>query len=278
MENTPSAGPSAASWPAIIAGAFVAASVSVVLLVLGTGLGFATISPWPGRGVSATTFAVGTAIWLIVTQWISSGFGGYITGRLRTRWIGTHTHEVFFRDTAHGFVMWAVATVLVAATLATSLFSAVGSGMHAATGSASSAAQVAAPAGSSGANAYAVDKLFRLEAGSTGAQQNADDPRAEASHIAANVWVTGTVSAEDRGYLTQLVEARTGAPPAQAQQRVDDFIAGAMDVQAKVKSEAEAVRKTAAHTAMYTALALLVGAFIASVSAALGGHLRDEHP
>src|SRR3981189_3715567 len=98
-------GASAVSWPAIVAGAFVAASVSLVLFALGSGLGFASISPWPGHGVSATTFAVTTAIWLIVMQWVSSGFGGYITGRLRTRWIGTHTHEVFFRDTGHGVRM-----------------------------------------------------------------------------------------------------------------------------------------------------------------------------
>ena len=95
---------SAASWPAIIAGAFVAASISLVLFVLGSGLGFAEISPWPGHGATATTFAVTTAIWLIVMQWVSSAAGGYITGRLRTRWHGTHTHEVFFRDTAHGLL------------------------------------------------------------------------------------------------------------------------------------------------------------------------------
>jgi hypothetical protein len=130
-------GASAASWPAIVAGAFVAASVSLVLLALGSGLGFAAISPWSGHGVTATTFAITTAIWLIVMQWVSSAFGGYITGRLRTRWVGTHTHEVFFRDTAHGLVMWAVATVLVAATLATSLSSAIGGGVHAVSSAAS---------------------------------------------------------------------------------------------------------------------------------------------
>ena len=108
-------GKSAASWPAIFAGAFVAVSVSLVLLALGSGLGFAAISPWQGHGVSATTFTVTTAIWLIVTQWLSAALGGYIAGRLRTKWVGTHTHEVFFRDTAHGFVTWSVATVFTAA-------------------------------------------------------------------------------------------------------------------------------------------------------------------
>jgi hypothetical protein len=269
---------SAASWPAIIAGAFVAASVSLVLLSLGSGLGFASISPWPGRGVTATTFAVATAIWLIVMQWVSSGFGGYITGRLRTRWVGTHTHEVFFRDTAHGLVMWAVATVLVAAALATSLSSAVGGGVHAVSSVASAVEQGTQPAGSAPANTYAygVDKLFR-GAPPAGNGQVSSDPRAEVVHLVANAWSTGAVPDADRGYLAEMVETRTGLSPADAQKRVDEFLAGALDAEKKIKADADAARKVAAQAAIYTALSMLVGAFIASVSAALGGRLRDEH-
>src|ERR1700730_4835360 len=93
---------SAVSWPAIIAGAVVAAAASLVLVVLGSGLGLASVSPWRNVGASATTFTIMTAIWLIVVQWAASGLGGYLTGRLRTKWVGTHTNEVFFADTAHG--------------------------------------------------------------------------------------------------------------------------------------------------------------------------------
>jgi hypothetical protein len=275
---------SAVSWPALIAGAFVAASVSLVLLALGSGLGFASISPWPGHGVSAKTFAITTAIWLIVMQWVSSGLGGYITGRLRTRWTGTHTHEVFFRDTAHGLVMWAVATVLVAATLAASLFSAVGSGTRAVAGVAS---RVASGVGSAAAPSddnksgmdqlsYTVDKLFR-GAGPAGNGQASTDPRVEASHIVVNAWSTGAVPDADRNYLAELVAARTGVSPAEARTRVDDFVASALDAQTRAKAAADTARKTAAQAAIYTALSMLVGAFIASVSAALGGRLRDEH-
>jgi hypothetical protein len=281
-------GGSAASWPAIIAGAFVAASVSLVLLALGSGLGFASISPWPGQGITATTFAITTAIWLILMQWVSSGLGGYITGRLRTRWTGTHTHEVFFRDTAHGLVMWAVATVLVAATFATSLFSAIGSGAHAVSGVVSAAAS---GAGSASANAtrtegnlpggdklsYGLDKLFRGASAGTGGQ-GSTDPRVEAAHIAANAWSSGTVPDADRNYLAELVAARTGLSAADARARVDEFVAGVQDAITKVKAEANAARKAAATAAIFTALSMLVGAFIASVSAALGGRLRDEHP
>lgn len=278
---------SAASWPAIIAGAFVAASVSLVLLALGTGFGFASISPWPGHGVSAKAFAITTAIWLIVMQWLSSGLGGYITGRLRTKWSGTHTHEVFFRDTAHGLVMWAVATVLVAATLATSVFSVLGSGAHAVSGVASGAAGAASSAAPGIARSpgngfggdplsYGVDKLFR-GAGPAANGQASLDPRAEVTHIVANSWSTGTVPDADRSYLAELVSARTGVSAADARTRVDDFIASVLDAETKAKAEADAARKTAAQAAIYTALSMLVGAFIASVSAALGGRLRDEH-
>src|SRR5580704_17633566 len=121
---------SAVSWPAIIAGAFVAIGASLILLSLGSGLGFASISPWADHGVSAGAFAASTAIWLIVTQWISAALGGYIAGRLRTRWHGTHTHEIFFRDTAHGLITWSLATVLVAAVFAGSVSALVGGGVR----------------------------------------------------------------------------------------------------------------------------------------------------
>ncbi len=203
-------GKSAASWPAIIAGAFVAAAVSLVLLALGSGLGFASVSPWPGRGISVTTFAVTTAIWLIVMQWVSSGVGGYIAGRLRTRWIGTHAHEVFFRDTAHGFVTWAVATVLVAAVFATSASSAIGGATRVASSMSAAAMQGPAQgAGVSPANAYGLDKLLRATASDTTLSTGAD-LRAEALHIVANGVTTGTVPDSDRHYLADLVAARAG--------------------------------------------------------------------
>src|SRR5580698_5038792 len=108
---------SAASWGAILAGAVAAVSLSLVLVTLGTGLGFAAVSPWSEHGLSARGFTVASTIWLIVTQWLSAAAGGYVAGRLRRRWLATHTHEVFFRDTAHGLITWAVATLCVAAIL-----------------------------------------------------------------------------------------------------------------------------------------------------------------
>ena len=102
---------SGVSWPAIIGGAFAAAALSLILLALGSGFGLASVSPWSNSGASLTSFTAMTAVWLIVVQWLASGLGGYLTGRLRTKWAGLHTHEVFFRDTANGFLSWAVASV-----------------------------------------------------------------------------------------------------------------------------------------------------------------------
>src|ERR1700680_604901 len=121
---------SAISWAAIIGGAFAAAALSLILLALGSGFGLASVSPWPNSGASATTFTVITAIWLIIVQWVSSGLGGYLTGRLRTKWVGLHNPEVFFRDTAHGFLAWAVAAVVGVAVLASVASSLLSGGTH----------------------------------------------------------------------------------------------------------------------------------------------------
>jgi hypothetical protein len=271
------AGKSAASWPAIIAGAFVAAGTSLILLALGAGLGFAAISPWFDRGISGTTFTVATAIWLIVTQWISAALGGYIAGRLRTRWIGTHSHEVFFRDTAHGLVTWAVATVVVAVVAGTSIESMVGAGFHAAPGAVSAGAQDVMSTVSSPVSPYAIDRLFR-SAGAADGRRSAGDPRAQAAPIMANAISTGSVPDNDRSYLADLVAETTGIAQADAQKRVAEWLANGMEAETKIKANADMARKAASQAAIYTALALLIGAFIASVSAALGGRLRDEHP
>jgi hypothetical protein len=275
----PFSGKSAASWPSIIAGAFVAASATLILLALGSGIGFASISPWSGRGVSVTTFAITGAIWLILTQWISAALGGYIAGRLRTRWVGTHTHEVFFRDTAHGLITWAVATVLVAAVLSSSFMSGAGAAGRAAADAAAAGAQ-GAMAQATPVSPYTVDKLFRTT-GASGAAAPAGassaDPRIETGHIVANALATGSVPDADRAYLVDQVAARSGVSQAEAQSRVDAFIASVMQAETKLKADADSARKAAAQASLYLALSMLVGAFIASVAAALGGRLRDEH-
>jgi len=256
----------------------VAASASLVLLALGSGLGFAAVSPWPGHGVSATTFKVTTAIWLIVMQWLSAALGGYIAGRLRTRWVGTHTHEVFFRDTAHGLVTWAVSTVVVAAVLAGSVSSLIGAGAHAVGGVAAAAAG-GAQQGPSAAMTYDIDKLFRPGAApAAGGSDAASDARVETAYIAYNAIVSGSIPDTDRSYLASLVSAQTGIPASEAQQRVNDFAAAVIGAETKAKETADSARKAAAEASIYTALSLLIGAFIASVAAAIGGRLRDEHP
>ena len=258
------------SWGAIIGGAVVAAALSLLLVALGAGLDLASISPWSGSGASSATFTVMTAIWFIVIQWLASGFGGYLTGRLRTKWVNTHTHAVFFRDTAHGLVTWALATVLTAAVLTSTAASLVAGGLHTATALASGAAAGNARGGVA-AGGYDLDVLFRgghaAEANSSA--PSASDPRAEAMRILANGLASNGVPAADRTYLAELVAARTGISQADAEQRVDTLIM-------RSKEAADSARKTAAAIAVFTAISMLIGAFIACVAAAIGGLRRDE--
>jgi hypothetical protein len=275
--STPIAGGKpAASWAAIAAGAFVSVGASFILLALGAGLGFASVSPWSNQGVSATTFTVATAIWLIVTQWVSAALGGYIAGRLRVRWVGTHSHEVFFRDTAHGLVTWAVATAAIVAVLGASTSAGISGAVRTAASAAADGTSKAASA-TTPADEYALDRLFRSQ-GSAANANNAAASRAQAADIAVNAVATGSLSEPDRTYLASLVASDTGASPSDAQQRVEDFISAAKDRAERLRAAADEARRAAAEASIYLALSLLVGAFIASVSAALGGRLRDEHP
>jgi hypothetical protein len=272
---------SAASWPAIIAGAFAAAALTLVLLALGTGLGFASVSPWPRAGVSGMSLAVTAAIWLVLTQWLSAALGGYLAGRLRTRWVGTHTHEVFFRDTAHGFVTWAVASVVVAATLGTGVMSSLSAIGHAATDVAAQGAKGATTAATLDGNQsslYGIDRLLRPSDPTSAAPAQGADPKPEVARIVANVVATNNIDDADRMYLAQVVVARTGVSQPEAQKRVDDLIASVLDTKAKALAAADTARKAAAQSSIYVALSMVIGAFIASVAAALGGQLRDEHP
>src|SRR6201996_841218 len=123
---------SGVSWGAILAGSAGAAALSLILLILGVGLGLSSVSPFAGNGASATTFGVSTIAWLTFTQLAASGMGGYLAGRLRTRWAGTHTDEVYFRDTAHGFLAWAIATLVTAAMLTSAIGSILGTSASAA--------------------------------------------------------------------------------------------------------------------------------------------------
>lgn len=107
----------AISWPAIFAGATASAALSLILLVLGMGLGLSALSPWTGISGTTTAITASTILWICLTALAASGLGGYIAGRLRTRWPDAQRDEVYFRDTAHGFLSWAVATLLTAAAL-----------------------------------------------------------------------------------------------------------------------------------------------------------------
>jgi hypothetical protein len=267
---------SAISWGSIIGGAFAIAASSLILLALGSGFGLTSVSPWPNSGVSVTTFTAMTAIWFVIVQWLSSGLGGYLTGRLRTKWVGVHTHEVFFRDTAHGLLAWAVAAVVGAAVLASAVSSLLSSGTHVAetvvSGTAAGAGQAAIQ---QNPFAYYVDSLFRSDHPDANASSN--DVRTETTRIFAEGVRNGDVTDADKTYLAQLVSARTGLSQADAEKRVSDVTGKIKAADAKARQVADAARKAGAYLSIYTGVTMLIGAFIAAVAAALGGRHRDEH-
>lgn len=301
--------PSAVSWGAIFAGGAAAAAMSLILMILGTGLGFAVISPWSSEGLSATSFGVSTIIWITFMQLVASAVGGYLAGRLRAKWADTARDEVYFRDTAHGFLAWCVASLGTAALLASVIGAIVSGGVQAGASAIGSAASTAAGTGAvaalsansngtQGANGqqgagnpltYFVDSLFRSNVSSAGApgagqaQPNSSNPEgpgasqtqrnasetAEVVRIFANAIRTGSLPDDDARYVAGLVAQRTNLSQSEAEQRVRDSFA---KVQQTIHDTEDAARKAAddaRKAAAYASLWLVVSMLVGAFIASL---------
>jgi hypothetical protein len=260
---------SAVSWGAIAAGAVGAAALALLLIAFGAGLGLSAVSPWSDSGVSASTFRTGTGIYLVIVAAMSSAVGGYLAARLRSKWAGLHTQEVFFRDTAHGFIAWAFATLLSAGALS-SAAAYLANGTAAGLGDAASQATRSV----NPADVY-VDKLFRPNAAAqpSSAPDAANATRNQSRAEVLRLWTVSfydnqDLSAADKTYVAQVMAARTGMSQADAEKRVNDVVAEA-------KTAADDARKAAAKLSFWLTAAMLFGAFAASLAAVEGGSLRD---
>lgn len=250
------------SWAAVLAGAVASLALTLVLLSFGVGMGFSVVSPWSSSGVSATTFKIGTGLYFIVMAMISSAIGGYLAGRLRTKWVGVQPTEVHFRDTAHGFLAWAVASILGAMLMAAPASSLVGGTLARATPGAANATQ------SSPMNGY-VDRLLRSDNPSAEGQQGTSDTHGEIVRLLTTSFHDRSgLSPADRSYVDKVVSARTGLSQADAEKRVSDVVI-------QVKTDLDEARKAAMQTAIWLTLSLFIGAFSASLAATEGGGLRD---
>ena len=287
----------AVSWGAVAAGAVAIAALTLLLIAFGAGMGFSAVSPWSDSGVSASTFNVATGIYLVLIGVMSSAVGGYIAGRLRSKWTGIHTNEVFFRDTAHGFLAWAFATLISATALASTTAYLANGPAAVLAGATGQTARAVNPA-----DVY-VDKLFRAPpAGSVAAapaQSSSDNAASDnndnaaaananaAPTVGANtatgnaqlrteivrLWMADfrsgdDLSAADRTYVGQVVAARTGMSQTDAQKRVNEVVTEA-------KNAIDNTRRAAAKLSFWLTAALLFGAFAASLTGAEGGALRD---
>jgi hypothetical protein len=274
---------SGVSWAAVFAGAFVAAAMSLILLSLGTGLGLSSVSPWSGVGASASAIGSAAILWLILMQFMSSSLGGYLAGRLRTKWANVHTDEVYFRDTAHGFLVWAVGLVITVTFLASAAASMMGVAAHTGSAGVSRAGGSAIASGAAteerpmDPNAYFIDTLFRsnpdpaaVNSGTVANPERVDgSTRSEAALIFANGLRQGNFPAADKSYLVNLVAAKTGVSESEADKRVSSAFVEAQQA-------ADTARKALAHLSLWLFAALLIGAFCASFAATIGGRQRDH--
>ncbi len=271
-------------WGPVIGGAVAAAAISIILLTFGAAVGLSVTSPWPGSGAPVWVAAFAVLWWTLLVQIGSFAAGGYLAGRMRSRWADATNHESGFRDSTHGFLAWAVGILFGAMVLG------IGGGAILQAGT-QSAAIVAAGTASGNADAsalsptdYAVDLLLRPAPNTQGAPPvgtNAtptDDSalRAEAGRIFAATIRNREFTESDRSYLTQVVETRTGLPEADAQARVDAAVNEARDLEIQVRDAADKARKATLIAGFIAAAGLLLSAAAATAAAGVGGRHRDE--
>jgi hypothetical protein len=249
---------SGVAWGAVIGGAFVAASISLIMLALGAGFGLSSVSPWSNVGASAATIGTVGIAWLIFTEIVACGLGGYLTGRLRTKWALIHNDEVYFRDTANGFLAWAVALVMTATFMTSAAASMVGSAAQA------DAAEGAGMAAQT--EAYFVDTLFRSDR--VGPDKDLTS-QAEAARIFAHALPPNEIAPADRSYLARLIATNTGVSLPEAEKRISDVMTDARQTE-------DRARKLTAHLLLWIFLTLAIGAFTASYAATIGGRQRDH--
>jgi hypothetical protein len=244
-------------WGAVLAGSVAAVAVSFVLLNFGAAIGFASVSPWTSTATGLKAVGVGAAFWmLLVTLW-SFALGGYLAGRLRHRWYDGTKSEVEFRDSAHGLLVWAV-TVIFAAMLAAAGVAGVGKGLGA-----------AAVSSATSRNTMATTADLLLRSDKLAQPGQLEDMRSEISRILVTSAREGEVTTADRAYLSQLVTARTGLSPAEAEKRVSDTLD-------QMKAGLDRARKLAIILGFLTASILLIGGAVAWWAAARGGARRDD--
>jgi hypothetical protein len=250
-------------WAPIIAGAFVAAAISFVLLAFGSAIGLTAASPWPDSSLPTWLVVLLAALWVLVVQAGSYALGGYLSGRLRAPLMGDFSEqERRFRDGSHGFVVWAVGAVVSAAILAGAAGSAMKPGANAAAEAASSA-----PAGwQSPAVGYAIDGLMRSP---TGTIAGTAEVRGEVASVFAYAVDQNELLPKDKAYLGSLVAKRAGVSQAEGEQRVNNAFS-------RVQTAVNVARKAAMVAGFLIAASMMIAAAAAAAGANLGGRHRDE--
>ena len=271
--NEASESRSDASWGAVFAAA---AALSLGLFILGTCLGWASISPWPYN--SAAAIGISTILWISLTQLEVSAVCGFMAGRLRTKSASLHTDAVYFRDTAHALLAWAVATpltaMLVGGAVRAAMSGAIDVGASVAKATAAAGAGAASEASDSSLNPtdYFSDMLLRSDK----APVDGGNARSEVVRIFATSLQADSLGADDRAHLARVVAARTGLAQAEAEKRVDEVYTRVTTTAANAKEAAHTARKATSGAALWMTVALLLGAFVAAMAATFGGKMRDD--
>jgi len=254
-------------WPAIIAGAFLATALSLVLITFGSAIGLSMSSPLEGEGASRRWVTIAAGIWILWTAVSSFAAGGYLSGRMRRRADDASEDEVEARDGAHGVVMWAVGAVLGSLLAVSGI-----SGLAGSAASGAAAALEAADVQVTTDVGYVGSTLLRSENAIAGVEA-----RTEVSTVRGRGILDGEFSESERTYLAGLVTSETGLSADAARNRVDTTIDESLAARQAALEAADQLRIAGLIGAFVLAASLMVSAAAAYFAATIGGNHRDRN-
>lgn len=247
-------------WGPAFCGAIIAAASFFVLMTFATAIGLAVTSVSPTWRDTSVGLAVLSGAWIVFSAVGSFSLGGYIAGRVRSRWEAP-VDEIHFRDGLHGLLAWGLAIAFgVALTF-----------VGAATLSFATKPNVTAARSTAANNEpafldFELDRLFRSD---RLAEPSAAD-RAEAGRIIETSLGHQSVAPDDFNYLVRLVSARTGLAEPDAQKRT-------LSTLAEAHTAARRARQSGVILGFTLAAAMVAAAGAAWAAAREGGRHRDEN-
>jgi hypothetical protein len=258
---------------AVLAGAIVGVVVLFLLGLLGLGIGLATMDPAAGGGDTpgVGALSIGTAIWGIISFLIALFAAGWIAGRLAG-------DPKKLDGMLHGVVAWALTTLVVMWLMTTTVSSIIG-GAFSLLGNIASASAQAVQAAAGGETLADAAQQLPWE----GIRQRVEQALPADVDLDREALMSAfrelVLEGGDRQAVIDILVQQGGMSPDEAESTLQnlesEYQQAAQEAEQQVGQAAQAAAETVSSAALWSFIALLLGAIAAAGGGWIGAP-RDE--